>query len=150
MTIRSRAMFAMSAFLAVAVLAAATISAQAPGPGGPGRGGRGMGPGPLAMLQRLDLTDAQKEQVRAIMTENAGQNAFRTLGKLEQDLTAAVMADAPDTAKIEQLKAAVTEAESAALNERVDLELRIAQILTPEQRQKAREFHAAGPRGRGL
>ena len=117
MTIRSRAVFAMSAFLAVAVLAAATISAQAPGPGGQGRGGRGMGPGTLPMLQRLDLTDAQKEQVRAIMTENAGQNAFRTLGKLEQDLTAAVMADAPDTAKIEQLKAAITEAESAALNE---------------------------------
>ena len=150
MTIRSRAVFAMSAFLAVAVLAAATISAQAPGPGGQGRGGRGMGPGTLPMLQRLDLTDAQKEQVRAIMTENAGQNAFRTLGQLERDLTAAVMADVPDTAKIEQLKTSIAEAESAALNERVDLQLRIAQILTPEQRQKARELPPGGPRGRGL
>ena len=71
-----------------------------------------------------------------------------TLAGLERDLNTAVMADSPDTAKIEQLKTAILEAQTAALNERVDLELRIAQILTPEQRQKAREM-PAGPRGRG-
>jgi Spy/CpxP family protein refolding chaperone len=58
------------------------------------------------------------------------------------------MADTPDTAKIEQLKASINEAEAAALNERVDLQLRIAQVLSPEQRQKAREV-PAGPNGRG-
>jgi Spy/CpxP family protein refolding chaperone len=100
------------------------------------------------MLQRLDLTDGQKEQVRAILSEHSGQNAGQTLGKLHQDLMAAVMSDTPDTAKIEQLKTSINEAEATALNERVDLELRIAQILTPEQRQKAREV-PAGPRGRG-
>jgi Spy/CpxP family protein refolding chaperone len=100
------------------------------------------------MLQRLDLTDAQKEQVRAIFAERSGQNAAQTLGKLQRDLAAAVMADTPDTAKIEQLKASINDAEAAALNERVDLQLRIAQILTPEQRQKARDLPAA-PRGRG-
>jgi Spy/CpxP family protein refolding chaperone len=100
------------------------------------------------MLHRLDLTDAQKEQVRAILAERSGQNAAQTLGRLHRDLQAAVMADAPDTAKIEQLKASINEAETAALNERVDLQLRIAQVLTPEQRQKAREA-PAGPKGRG-
>jgi Spy/CpxP family protein refolding chaperone len=99
------------------------------------------------MLQRLDLTDAQKEQVKGILSERSGHNAGQTLGRLHQDLTAAVMADVPDTAKIEQLKASINEAEAAALNERVDLQLRIAQILTPEQRLKAREA-PAGPRGR--
>jgi Spy/CpxP family protein refolding chaperone len=109
--------------------------------------GPGGGPGPLPMLQRLDLTDAQKEQVKGILSERSGHNAGQTLGRLHQDLTAAVMADVPDTAKIEQLKASINEAEAAALNERVDLQLRIAQILTPEQRLKAREA-PAGPRGR--
>jgi Spy/CpxP family protein refolding chaperone len=100
------------------------------------------------MLQRLDLTDAQKEQVKALTAERAEQGAGRTLANLERDLNAAVMAESPDTAKIEQLKTAIVEAHTAALNERVDLQLRIAQILTPEQRQKAREL-PAGPRGRG-
>ena len=109
--------------------------------------GPGGGPGPLPMLQRLGLTDAQKEQVKGILSERSGQNAGQTLAKLHQDLTAAVMADVPDTARIEQLKTSINEAEAAALNERVDLQLRIAQILTPEQRQMAREA-PAGPRGR--
>jgi Spy/CpxP family protein refolding chaperone len=134
--------------LVVAALAS-TLAAQAPG----GRGPRGLGPGrggpgPSPMLQRLDLTDAQKEQVKALTAERAEQGAGRTLANLERDLNAAVMAESPDTAKIEQLKTAIVEAHTAALNERVDLQLRIAQILTPEQRQKAREL-PPGPRGRG-
>jgi Spy/CpxP family protein refolding chaperone len=99
------------------------------------------------MLRNLDLTDAQKEQVRAVLAERSGRNNAQTLGQLHRDLQAAVMADTPDTAKIEQLKASINEAEAAALTERVDLQLRIAQILTPDQRQKAREI-PAGPRGR--
>jgi Spy/CpxP family protein refolding chaperone len=99
------------------------------------------------MLQRLDLTDTQKEQVRSIMAERSGERPGQALAKLHQDLLAAVMADTPDASKIEQLKASINEAEANALNERVDLQLRIAQVLTPEQRQKAREA-PAGPRGR--
>ena len=148
MTITSRTVFAVSALVVVAVLAVATLSAQ-----GQARGGRGLGPGrgsgPLPMLQRLDLTAAQKEQVHAILGERTGQDARQSLGKLHQELTAAVMADTPDASKIEQLKASINEAEAASLNERVDLQVRIAQILTPEQRQKAREL-PAGPRRRGI
>jgi Spy/CpxP family protein refolding chaperone len=136
---------AVCALLVIAGLAAATASAQ-----GQRGGPRGFGPGrggPFPMLQRLDLTDAQKEQVRAILAERSGQQSGQALAKLHQDLQAAVMADTPDTAKIEQLKASINEAEANALNERVDLQLRIAQILTSEQRQKAREVPAR-PRGR--
>jgi Spy/CpxP family protein refolding chaperone len=148
MTIRSRVALAASALFVVAVVASASLSAQ-----GQGRGMRGMGPGrpagPLPMLQRLDLTDAQKEQVRTIVGERTGQKTHETLDTLQHDLIAVVMADTPDTGKIEQLKASINEAEATALNERVDLELRIAQILTAEQRQKARELPAGG-RGRGF
>ena len=147
MTIRSRAVFAVSALFVVAVLAIATLSAQGQRRGG--SLGPERGPGPLPMLQRLDLTAAQKEQVSAIVGERTGRDARQSLARLHQELTAAVMADTPDTSKIEQLKASINDAEAAALNERVDLQLRIAQILTPEQRQKAREL-PAGPRGRGI
>ena len=148
MTNNTRTTLVVFTLLAVAALAS-TLAAQGPG----GRGSRGLGPGrggpgPVPMLQRLDLTDAQKEQVKALTAERAGQGAGRTLAGLERDLTAAVMADSPDTAKIEQLKTSILEAQTTALNERVDLQLRIAQILTPEQRQKAREL-PPGPRGRG-
>lgn len=146
MSIRSRVACAASALVVVAAFAVGTVSAQ--GPRGGFRGmGPGGGPGPLPMLQRLGLTDAQKEQVKGILSERSGQSAGQTLAKLHQDLTTAVMADVPDTARIEQLKTSINEAEAAALNERVDFQLRIAQILTPEQRQQAREAPAR-PRGR--
>jgi periplasmic protein CpxP/Spy len=149
MTTRSHTALAVSALLVVVALAVGTLSAQGRGPGGRGLGpGGGPGPGPFPMLQRLDLTDAQKEQVRAILTETAGQETRQALGKLQQDLNDAVLADTPDPARIEQLKASIAEAEANALAQRVDVQLRIAQILTPEQREKARE-RPAGRRGRG-
>ena len=69
------------------------------------------------------------------------------LGELQRSLRAAIFADAPDTAQIDQLRASIAEAEAAALAARVDLQLKIAQILTPEQRQQARESAGRGPRG---
>ena len=149
MIIRSRILAIVAALVLVAA-AIATVSAQGQGPGrrGMGPGPGGFGPGPLPMLGRLDLTDAQKEQIKSILAEKSGQTDRQTLGNLERDLNAAIMADQPDLSKIEQLKSSIAEAQTAALNDRVDLQLRIAQqVLTPEQRQKARELPAG--RGRG-
>jgi len=153
MITKSRTFVAVFTFIAMAALASPLI-AQAPGGRGPrGMGPDGRGPGPgrpgMPMLERLDLTDAQRDQIKALNDERAGKRPDPSLPSLERDLTAAVMADSPDTAKIEQLKTAIVEAQTAALNERVDLQMRIAQILTPEQRAKARAI-PAGPRGRGL
>jgi Spy/CpxP family protein refolding chaperone len=144
MKITSRVVFVISALFVVAVLA--TTARSAPGQRGQRGMGPGRGPGSLPILHRLSLTDTQKEQVRTILAERSEQRTGETLGKLHQDLMAAVMADTPDTAKIEQLKTSINEAQTAALNERVDLQLRIAQILMPEQRQKARDL-PAGPAG---
>jgi Spy/CpxP family protein refolding chaperone len=149
MIIRSRILAIVAALVLVAA-AIATVSAQGQGPGrrGMGPGPGGFGPGPLPMLGRLDLTDAQKDQIKSILGEKSGQTDRQTLGNLERDLNAAIMADQPDLSKIEQLKSSIAEAQSTALNDRVDLQLRIAQqVLTPEQRQKARELPAG--RGRG-
>ena len=150
---QSRTFAVVFTLLAIATLASTLIAQTGGGHGargmGPGRGGPGAGgPGMMPLLQRLNLTDAQREQVKALTAERAAARPEPSLPALEHDLTVAVMADSPDTAKIEQLKTAIVDAQTAALNERVDLQLRIAQILTPEQRQQAREA-PAGPRGRG-
>jgi Spy/CpxP family protein refolding chaperone len=58
--------FALTALLGVTLVAGA-VYAQAPGPGG--RGGRGFGPGGAIgiELRDLNLSDAQRQQIRAIM-----------------------------------------------------------------------------------
>src|SRR5215213_4303595 len=125
--------------LAVAGAAAIPAIAQPPqGRGGPGRGGPG---GPAPILRGLNLTDAQREQVRGLTEErrNDANSPGRKVAELERQLRAAVFADAPDQQKIEQLKSEVSAAAAEALTARVELEGRIAQILTPEQRAQARQ-----------
>ena len=103
----------------------------------------------MPVLRQLNLTDAQREQIktltdaeRAARTQSGGQAPARTLFELQQSLQAAIFADTPDTAQIDQLKANIAEAEAAALAGRIDLQVKIAQILTPEQRAQARELTA--------
>ena len=76
---------AITAALALS-LGALPLLAQGPGQrlGGPGRGGPDRGgpggpdgpPGIVAMVHRLDLTDTQREQLRALM-EDGRQGAIR-------------------------------------------------------------------------
>ena len=100
----------------------------------------------------MNLTDDQKAQVKTLLEEERAQTDAQSPGRklmeLQRALAAAVFADAPDAAQIDQLRASIAEAEAAALAKRVDLQLRIAQILTPEQRQRAREL-SDRPAGQG-
>jgi Spy/CpxP family protein refolding chaperone len=101
------------------------------------------------MLRQLNLTDAQREQIRSLTSEQRKQDQaspMQTVAQLHRSLQAAIMADNPDTNQIEQLRASIAEAEANALSARIDLELKIAQILTPEQRQQARELLNKPPR----
>jgi Spy/CpxP family protein refolding chaperone len=153
MTINPRTLWTTLAAVALAAVALVTISAQAQEPPrgrqarmGDARGfGPGRGQGPA--FARLNLTDQQREQVRAIVQEarTANEAPMQKVGELRRELHAAVFADTPDLARIDQLKAAIAEAEAAALNARIDVDLKIAQVLTAEQRAQARE--APGPRG---
>lgn len=157
MHIKPNALWTGLAAVGLVAAGLATAAAQPPGGSPPQRqgihargGGPGRGPGP--MLGHLDLTDAQREQVRAILEErrNDADAPMRKRAELERELRAAIFADAPDTAKIEHLKTAIAEAEAAALASRIEVELKIAQILTPDQRAKARDARAARGRGPGL
>ena len=147
--------FAISAALAL-VLGTLPAFAQGPGQrfGGAGRGGGGgpEGPGPALMplLHQLNLTDAQKEQLKALMDENrpAGDPAEQ-MREAEQKLHAALLADNPDPQAIETAKAAINAAHAAELDHRVAMMQKIAQILTAEQRQELLKLQSQGPaRGR--
>ena len=138
----------LSAIAAAALVVATTVSTvagqppagQRPGPAF-GRGGPG---GPFPVLGELNLTDDQKAQVKTLLDEERAQTDAQSPGRklmeLQRALAAAVFADVPDAAQIDQLRASIAEAEAAVLAKRVDLQLKIAQILTPEQRQRAREL----------
>jgi periplasmic protein CpxP/Spy len=142
-----------SAVFAIVVVAAVVIPVTAQPP----QGGRGPGRGPafdgvLPILRSLNLTDTQREQIRTITeAQRTGDTPRKNLMDLERQLQAALLADTPDQQKIEELKTSIASASAAALAARVDLQSRIAQVLTPEQRAQAREAlgkaPAAGRRG---
>jgi len=152
MNINARTLWTTLAALLVAAITLATVSAQAPeGRERQGRAGKGFGPGGPAMLQKLNLTEAQREQVRGIVEQQrqGDQAPGKKLADLQLELHALLFADSPDHAKIDQVKADIAQAEAAALSARVETDLKIAQILTAEQRAKARELRPGGRGGRG-
>ncbi len=130
------------------------------GPGGHGfRGGPGgpFGPGGLA-LRGLDLTDAQREQVKAIMESHRDEQ--KAIGDRTQAarkaLHEAIAADAFDETAVRAKAAEIgaVEADAAVLQARIKSE--IFAILTPEQVKKAKELRSQmenrmkDGRGRGM
>lgn len=144
-----RTIWSAALALVLAGVVAIPVIAQPP------QGGRGAGRGPgfdgaLPILRGLDLTDAQREQIRAVtQAQTTGDNPRRNLMDLERQLQAAILADTPDQQKIDDLKNSIATASAAALTARIDLQSRIAQVLTPEQRAQARDALAKAPAGRG-
>ena len=141
-----------TAVLAMVVAGAVAIPVIAQPP----QGGHGPGRGPafdgaLPILRGLNLTDAHREQIRAIRdAQKTADSPRRNLMDLERQLHTALLADAPDHQKIEELKTSIAAASAAALAARIDVESRIAQVLTPEQRAQAREALDKAPGRRGL
>ena len=131
----------------------------------PFRGGRmgpkGPGPGfgPLGMLgpiQRLGLTDAQKDQVKSIV--DARTEEFRALGERARDarraLQDAIAADPVNDATIRQKSAdlALVEADLAVASAHARAD--VVKLLTAEQREQLKKLAEerntpGGPDGRG-
>jgi periplasmic protein CpxP/Spy len=150
---------------AVALAAAMTVPVLAQDPPGRGAGrgqgmGMGMGPGrpggpgmagPMGMLRGVQLTDAQREQIRAIHEEARGEATEPGKGmQLQRELRQALLADTPDQQKIASLTQAIAAAQAEGLARRIAVQGRVAQVLTPEQRAQVRERleqAPAGPRG---
>lgn len=138
----------------VAGTGAAVFAAREQGPQGPGMmgpGGRGMrgpggpgdpgGPGgPLMALRGLDLTDTQREQVKATM--DGHKSEFEGVGSrmqaARQALDTAITAETFDEGAVRQKAAdvALVEADGAVLRAKVHSE--VWALLTPEQQAKAK------------
>lgn len=111
------------------------------GPGGPGRGGPG---GILPGLRGLDLTEAQREQVKGVMESHKAEfdAQLQKLGPAHKALQDTITAETLDETAIRQRAAelAAVEADGAVLRAKVHAQ--VWALLTPEQQQKARDLKA--------
>ena len=146
---------------ALAALSFGLVLAQGPGAGGPCGDcpppPPGFGP---RMMQALDLTDAQRDQIHQILESNREQNADlrEQMKAFHEQMRALWSADQPDK---DAILAKWSEGQSlrAQMFERmVDVRLAVRAVLTPEQltqlqqmREKMGEgFDGEGPcHGRG-
>lgn len=116
------------------------------GPGGPGGPG---GPNIMMMVRQLDLSDAQKEQLKEILDDRREAGDPGKVGReAEQKLNQAIFGETADAAALESARAAIAAAHAAELERRVETMQKVAQILTPAQRQQLLTFRPEG-RGRG-
>jgi Spy/CpxP family protein refolding chaperone len=130
-------LFGAAALLVAGALAAGTALAQ-PAPGRIARGIR-------AAMATLDLTDAQKEKVKAIFASHKDQAvAFRTQAKANREaLRATASAADPDPAAVGAAFLKVR-ADARALKAQLDgVHTEINGVLTPEQKARLDGWIAA-------
>jgi periplasmic protein CpxP/Spy len=138
-----------------AVAIAQSPQSGKPGIGGPDRGGMRGGPrgfgGPMGDLglRGIDLTDAQREQLRTIMESHKQEfEAVRTkLREAHQGLATAATGQTVDEAAI---RARSTTLASALADEailRAKVRIEVNGILTAEQLQQVQERRQRKPRG---
>ena len=116
--------------------------------GGPGRGRGGPG-GPLAglPLRELNLTDAQREQVRQIV--DSRQQETRAIGEramaARQALRTATTSPSFDEALVRAKAAEVAAIDADMAVARARIFADVFQILTPEQQAKVKELSGSRP-----
>lgn len=148
--------YALTVVMTAALGVGAYTLAGAQGPGrqgwgaGPdGRGGPGRGSAML-MLRGVELSDTQREQLRAIReAHREAPETFAAQRELHRQLRTEILADVPDVQKLAELQRQLTEAQAARMARQVEVSQQIAQVLTPEQRNTLRERMAQAPAGRG-
>ena len=121
-------------------------AARPGGPGGPG--GRGFAAG--FALGQLDLSDAQKQQVRDIMQRHREQSKG-TMERMQQAVQAqraAINAVPVNEASVRQASAALAAVQADAAVDQARLHADIFSILTVEQQEKAKQLEAQA-RARG-
>ena len=132
----------------VAVFALSTGLALA-APHGDGYGHHGKGEFGQEMAQKLNLTDAQKAQVKDISKSFREQNkaAFESFRTTMQDYRAAKQAN--DTAKINALQPQFDAAKAQMKTLRDQLDAKISTVLTPEQNAQWQQLKAERAAKRG-
>ncbi len=115
------------------------------GPGGHGGGGFGRGHGDMVehLSRALSLTDAQKEQVKAIVAsaESNSQGIHAKLEEIHKQLDAATANGQFDETQVRALASQQAQLEADMMVEHLRVKSKIFGILTAEQRTKAEEMH---------
>jgi protein CpxP len=132
------------------LVAVLSVPVLAQGPEGRKHGRRGAGIGRMAPgfqglpLRQLELTDAQREQVRGIVSARSAD--FKSIAerlRTARDAQHAAVTRVPvdeNEVRARVSEAAAIEAEASVLRARVHEQ--IYQVLTPEQQQKAKTLQA--------
>lgn len=133
-----------SSVVMTAVLGLAAYTWSGAQPSGEPRAGRPAGPGfgraGMALLRGADLSEQQQTEIKAIRDaareRQAGPPADAVL---RRQLDAEVFADAPDAQKIAAFQEQLIRAQAERVAKEIETTLKIAQVLTAEQRAKIRE-----------
>ena len=128
-------------FTGVAVLALSSGLALA-APHGEGHGGHDKAGFGREMAQKLNLTDAQKAQIKDISKSFREQNkaAFDSFRQTMQDYRAAKQAN--DTAKLSALQSQFDSQRAQMKQLRDALDAKISTVLTPEQNTQWQQLRA--------
>ena len=112
--------------------------------GGPGRGGPGGPMGALGPIMRLNLTDAQKDQVKQIVESHQAdtKSLLDRARPAHEALQAAVTSETFDEGAIRTASAQVATIEADLAVARARLHNEVFQILTPEQRTQLKDNQA--------
>ena len=136
--------FTAATILAV-LLSTGTALARPGGGGGPfGGGGADAGMMLPLLLGKLDLTDAQHQQVRAILTAHrtAFQSLFSQLRDAQQALEAKLLsADPVQAADLAPQIQRVADLRKQILEQGVAIALEVRGVLTPPQLAHAADLH---------
>jgi Spy/CpxP family protein refolding chaperone len=111
------------------------------GPQGEGMGPMGHG-GPMSqlrMLRELDLSDDQRQQIRALFEEVDASGAPERLREARESLHNAIESGA-DEASLRQLASQLGAVEGDAAVERARVHTRIQEILTADQRRELEQL----------
>jgi Spy/CpxP family protein refolding chaperone len=117
---------------------------------GMGRGAR-MGRGMAGAFARLDLTDAQREKIRAIHERQARKDiqARADMQVARMDLRDLMRADSPNATAINSQIDRLARMRADMQKARVAVMLEARSVLTPEQRKQLQDMRRAGPAGPG-
>ena len=139
--------FGASALVLTGLLAAGAALAQ-PAPGGQNKLAQGI----RAAMATLDLSDAQKEKIKAIFESHKGEGqALHVQAKADRDaLKAAASAAKPDPAVVGAAFLKVRADGDAAKAKMKAVRAEIDAVLTPEQRAKLDGWIAAHKQQRAM
>jgi len=138
--------FVVVAALSALVVAGVALAAQDPGPGGfRGHGPRGAGgPGVGFPLGQLELTEAQRQQIRQLTEQHR-----TAVGPLLEREGAAVVARQQaiealpvDEGRIRAASEELAQVQAELAVQRARLQSGVYALLTPEQQQRARQLRA--------